>query len=780
MASTPLSDDLATRRKQLAALPQASGAAAAPAPELSMSGTAPVVAPIRTNDAPPLSMSDTPPPLYKNLSPTDQQKYGGTQVPGTSGQKNVGVDGYTGGRDAYKLGSVANAGTPGEAIKKINEDQVKNVNAKSDIPAPEVRDGYAVPGTTEETGLDQPAAAKNPMQTYLDYLNGINQKMNDTKFSAEQTQADLMKNAGIEADQNDLSVLDTEEADILKNREARIAAQSDQTIPKSVYAGRISEIERQENQRLADIANRKSVLINKINTKNKMVETIMSAKQYDYEKAQETYRTQYSQAMQGINLFRDLSNDQWEREKYQDQKEGAAAKAQADAIQAEKDDARANLQTMYGYISDGSMDVDNMSEAQQVELARNEVKAGMPIGTFLNLANKFKGMDMKGQGSDIYDADGNRYMQFVMQDKKTGSISVQTMAVAPDYRDLQSIAKDEQSIIKGGYDITKAKQDIAMGNLDIVSKQLGITRSALEIKLKEAEVENIPIDRALKELDANQKFADVTYVDTDSGAFGKVRISGEFGAQYGKRADGSNIEATASGKNVGTDIAIGVGTPVPVPAGEWVVDKVLNNDKIYGNSVLVKNPKTGETLRLSHLSEANVKLGQSISGGAIVGKSGATGNVTGAHLDIEYKNSKGQLGDLRSSSYSDFYLGGKKVAPKKSESEKTKAAAKATVESTYQLFNSPDVQGEDGKVAPDDYKELKRRWIKENGASKAAEFDEAFYEYVNPLYYDEYGLDSKVRDTINWDKEQELFNKKNPKKEASIYDSDFQNQIFKK
>lgn len=124
-----------------------------------------------------------------------------------------------------------------------------------------------------------------------------------------------------------------------------------------------------------------------------------------------------------------------------------------------------------------------------------------------------------------------------------------------------------------------------------------------------------------------------------------------------------NIEVfSKSGVNSGTDFGVGEGTPVAVPDGQWKVlqtyDKAQGKGYIgnkensgYGNSVLVQNPATGEKLRLSHLSQVGVKEGDVIEGGSIIGASGSTGNVTGAHLDLEFFNALGQLADILQSSY---------------------------------------------------------------------------------------------------------------------------------
>lgn len=128
------------------------------------------------------------------------------------------------------------------------------------------------------------------------------------------------------------------------------------------------------------------------------------------------------------------------------------------------------------------------------------------------------------------------------------------------------------------------------------------------------------------------------------------------------------LEPNPSGRNWGVDFGVKEGTPLAVPPGEWVVDDAysgsnkrgfVGNTKDnagYGNSVLVRNTKTGETMRFSHLSGVNVKPGQSLKGGTVIGTSGATGNVTGPHLDLEYKVN-GQFQDVTKSPYAQYLFG---------------------------------------------------------------------------------------------------------------------------
>lgn len=51
--------------------------------------------------------------------------------------------------------------------------------------------------------------------------------------------------------------------------------------------------------------------------------------------------------------------------------------------------------------------------------------------------------------------------------------------------------------------------------------------------------------------------------------------------------------------------------------------------------------------------------GDLLDTGTYIGKSGKTGNTTGAHLDLEYYTSKGGLADVMKSPYGKHYTGSK-------------------------------------------------------------------------------------------------------------------------
>lgn len=111
-----------------------------------------------------------------------------------------------------------------------------------------------------------------------------------------------------------------------------------------------------------------------------------------------------------------------------------------------------------------------------------------------------------------------------------------------------------------------------------------------------------------------------------------------------------------SGYNLGTDFRTRnlQQRQVAIPFDATVV-QVLQDDGTrwgdksghqgYGNSILIEVP-TGERFRLSHLASLpNVQVGQQIGAGTVFIEPGATGNVDGEHLDLEYYNEQGQIAD---------------------------------------------------------------------------------------------------------------------------------------
>lgn len=563
----------------------------------------------------------------------------------------------------------------------------------------------------------------------------------------------LRSQYGVPTLESDLNDLNKQYEDLQAELRQRTNYAEGQKVPMGVIAGRVGEVERQQNERLDAVRRQIQTKTDQLNMANTNISNFMKTKQLDYETASAAYEKQMSAATNMLEQFRGMRKDE------------------LDAKQKDADNARANLNVLYNQITEGGLDVKNLSPMEAAKFAQMELKSGYPVGTFLSLNSKYPQEELKTT-KELYDANGNLYLQHVMQNRTTGEISLVKQYVGNDASKALGILKQAQDLTSGqigiedqklgllerGVDIQQKQQNLQAGVYDIELKKLGITKAQMENVLKQAEVNNIPVDTAMKQANlldknlSNTDKYDQLYTTEPGQGFGGLaaKVSGTFGQQYG-----AGVEATKNGKNVGTDFAVPAGTPVILPQGDWKVIDVKSGvtggnltdykNAPYGNSVLVQNTQTGEKLRFSHLSATNVQNGATISGGALVGKSGATGNVTGAHLDLEYYDGSGKMGDVLKSDYGSFYTGGtrKKTTAEKAASKDTAASQKqATVSKITAAFsdpNSPFHMGADGKVSEESYDALKRQWTAQG--MSGSEFDDLFKDYVNPLYYTSYNLD---------------------------------------
>jgi murein DD-endopeptidase MepM/ murein hydrolase activator NlpD len=114
--------------------------------------------------------------------------------------------------------------------------------------------------------------------------------------------------------------------------------------------------------------------------------------------------------------------------------------------------------------------------------------------------------------------------------------------------------------------------------------------------------------------------------------------SGKISSGYGARND---PKSGAKATHKGVDIAVKVNTPVKATGAETVTKSGWQdpkNHKVgYGTRVTI-NHGNGNTSTYGHLNSANVKVGDKVKEGQVIGRSGSTGKSTGPHLHYEERN----------------------------------------------------------------------------------------------------------------------------------------------
>lgn len=101
-------------------------------------------------------------------------------------------------------------------------------------------------------------------------------------------------------------------------------------------------------------------------------------------------------------------------------------------------------------------------------------------------------------------------------------------------------------------------------------------------------------------------------------------ISGVFGSQR-------ILNGQPRQPHYGVDVALPTGSPVVAPAGGIVT--LAHDDMYFSGGTLMIDHGHGLSSAFLHLSKILVKVGQEVQQGELIAEIGATGRVTGPHLD---------------------------------------------------------------------------------------------------------------------------------------------------
>ena len=103
-------------------------------------------------------------------------------------------------------------------------------------------------------------------------------------------------------------------------------------------------------------------------------------------------------------------------------------------------------------------------------------------------------------------------------------------------------------------------------------------------------------------------------------------VSGRRSGSFGLRRI---INGVARNPHSGMDIAAPTGTPVAAVSAGRVIDA---GEYLFLGKIVVLDHGQGLLSLYAHLSELNAAIGEAVAAGAVIGKVGVTGRVTGPHL----------------------------------------------------------------------------------------------------------------------------------------------------
>lgn len=258
------------------------------------------------------------------------------------------------------------------------------------------------------TGVENDVPVRGSTKTYQDAFAelqktlgaGVPAKPETTSF--EKSYTSELEKAGVSDLEQSLADLTASEQEIRAQFRVNKAGEKAKPVAMNVIEGRVSEQERDANERLDTVLRQKDYITNQLKTKYDVVNNLMNLKKMDYESATEAYNTAFTQNLNMFNTVKGIVD------------------ADKSETERKEDNARANAQIIYNNITSGGLTFDSISPDQKLAITKLEMQAGLPSGFFQTLQSKNPKADIVT--STTRTSGGQKYADIIMRDSATGAL----------------------------------------------------------------------------------------------------------------------------------------------------------------------------------------------------------------------------------------------------------------------------------------------------------------------------------------------------------------------
>jgi len=295
--------------------------------------------------------------------------------------------------------------TLSEANDVINQNQEADIANAEKSSEPPVKSGYDSNG---ELSVGVSATPKTTIEDIKSTITPTTEK--PTMVSMVDTYGNLRTQYGVSNLETQLNDLNAQLAEVQATKKARIASEKGKSVAMNVITGRISEVEAQENERIAALENSITNVSNQLNTKYNIINTMMTLTEKDYDNAVASYDKEMSNNISMYNILRGINDDEKTEE------------------QRKVDNARSSAQIIYNQIAAGGVNLSELPDTTKTLITKLEVQAGLPAGFYSSMQNK----NPKAEVVATYNwtgTDNKEYASVITKDAETGELKTSNIVL---------------------------------------------------------------------------------------------------------------------------------------------------------------------------------------------------------------------------------------------------------------------------------------------------------------------------------------------------------------